>query len=219
MPNNPKVYTNEMSHKQASKNLELTVTDPILDSENIMKFATVREVTQWRNFILDGMVYDLSHLDAQWVEYLDTRNPDKPMTYRFIVTYGLHCFTKEVEGMSREESQRLMYNAPRESRPFNFERYELSKNLPNIIKSLGNKETLVCHAGYNDYAVVKVLNSNGCEVDYFVPFAVFRESKKLRLHIKSAYPKYEGLGKIQKVNFFAIAKNLLHNKKLPQPPK
>lgn len=182
-----------------------------------MKFSTVNEVTNWRNFALDGINYDLSHLNAHWAEYLDKRDEEKPITYRFIVTYGLHCFTKDVEGLSREESQLLMYNAPKESRPFNFERYELSKQLPTIIESLGNKETLVCHAGYGKYAVVKVLNANGCEVDYFVPFAVFRESKKLRLHVQSAYPRHEGIGRVKKVGFFVIAKNLLQNRKLPKP--
>jgi len=43
---------------------------------------------------------------------------------------------------------------------FNFERYELSKQLPSIIKSLSEKTTLVCHAGYGNFATVKVLNSN-----------------------------------------------------------
>ena len=112
-----------------------------------MKFNTVGEVTNWRSFTLDGKIYDLSHLNAQWVEYLDTKDAEKPTVYRFIVTYGLHCFAKDLEEFSTEKSQLLMYNAPRESRPFNFERYELSKQLPGIINSLGNKETLVCHAG------------------------------------------------------------------------
>jgi hypothetical protein len=182
-----------------------------------MKFNTVEEVTNWRNFTLDGKIYDLSHLNAHWVEYVDTRDEEKPITYKFIVTYGLHCFAKDSEELSTEKSQLLMYNAPRESRPFNFERYEPSKQLPTIINSLGNRETLVCHAGYGKFATVKVLDSNGSEVNYFVPFAVFKESKKLRLHVQSAYPRYEGIGRVQKVGFFVIAKNLLHNKKLPKP--
>jgi hypothetical protein len=182
-----------------------------------MRFNTVGEVTSWRNFTFDGKTYDLSHLNAHWVDYLDTRNEGNPITYRFIVTYGLHCFTKDLEELSKEKSQLLMYGAPRESRPFNFERYEFSKHLPNIIKSLSEKETLVCHAGYGKFATVKILDSNGREINYFVPFAVFKESKKLRLHVQSAYPKYEGIGKVQKVGFFVIAKNLLHNKKLPKP--
>jgi len=78
------------------------------------------------------------------------------------------------------------------------------------------KTTLVCHAGYGNFATVKILDSNGIEINYFVVFNVFRENKKLRLHIQSAYPKYDGIGKIKKVSFFTIAKNLLNNQKLPK---
>ncbi|BAY23742.1 heat shock protein C [Calothrix sp. NIES-2100] len=181
-------------------------------------FNTVKtEVIRWRNFSYNGTVYDLSHLDAHWVEYLDDRDEKNLITYRFIVTYGSHCFTKESDEFSSEELELLMYKAPRESRPFHFERYNLSKHLPSIIKSLCDKATLVCHGGHKSYAAVKMLDSKGTLVDYFVSFKVFPESKKLRLHVMSAYPKYEGIGKVQKVSFLVIAKNLLNNKKLPTP--
>ncbi|WP_373526496.1 heat-shock protein [Nostoc sp.] len=148
-------------------------------------------------------------------EYLDDKNENNPILYKFIVTYGLHCFTKESNELSSDESKFLMYHAPNESRQFNFERYELSKQLPSIIKSLSEKTTLVCHAGYGNFATVKVLDSNSIEVDYYVVFKVFKETKKLRLHIITAYPKYEGIGRVKKVSFFIIAKNLLNNRKLP----
>jgi hypothetical protein len=32
------------------------------------KFNTVEEVTSWKKFIANGQTYDLSHLDAHWVE-------------------------------------------------------------------------------------------------------------------------------------------------------
>jgi hypothetical protein len=180
-------------------------------------FRTVQEVTRWRNLLANGITYDLSHLDAHWAEYLDDRDENQPITYKFIVTYSFHCFTKASDNLADEQSNLLMYRAPKESRPFNFERYQLSKQLPNIIKALGEQTTLVIHAGYGNYAVVKILDSNGIKVDYFVAFKVFREKKKLRLHVASAYPKYEGLGKIKKVKFFTIANNLLKNKQLPKP--
>ncbi|WP_414551206.1 heat-shock protein [Anabaena sp. CCY 0017] len=180
-------------------------------------FNTVREVTRWKNFIFNSEIYDLSHLNAHWVEYFDYRDENNPIPYKFIVTYGLHCFTKESKELSSEESELLMYSAPRESRQFNFERYYLSKELPSIIKSLGDKTTLVCFAGgYDNFSIVKVLDSNGIEVYYFVVFAAFRESKRLRLHITSAYPLEKDIGKRKKVNFFVIAEKLLKGKKLPR---
>lgn len=181
-------------------------------------FNTVKtEVKQWRNFTFNSQVYDLSHLNAHLVEYLDDNDKNKPISYKFIVTYSSHCFTKESDELSSEESQLLMYKAPNESRPFNFERYSLSKQLPSIISSLSEKTARVCHGGYGSYTIIKVLDQNGQEVDYFVVFRVFRESKTLRLHVTSAYPKYESMGKIRKVSFFLIAKKLLNNQKLPSP--
>ncbi|EOV7014746.1 hypothetical protein ACOQ5X_005386, partial [Escherichia coli] len=53
---------------------------------------------------------------------------------------------------------------------------------------------------------------------YFVAFKAFREKKKLRLHITSAYPASEKPNG-RSVKFFAIAYNLLRNKPLPKPPK
>ena len=32
-----------------------------------------QEVLRWKSFVLNGQVYDLSHLDAHWVEYQDNR--------------------------------------------------------------------------------------------------------------------------------------------------
>ncbi|HFF1503567.1 TPA: hypothetical protein ACGBEO_004859, partial [Escherichia coli] len=46
----------------------------------------------------------------------------------------------------------------------------------------------------------------------------FREKKKLRLHVTSAYPISEKQ-KGKSVKFFTIAYNLLRNKQLPQPSK
>jgi len=181
------------------------------------KFKTVEEVIHWINFAVNDEIYDLSHLNAHWAEYFDNRDVNKPITYKFIVTYSFHCFTQASKKLTDEESQLLMYHAPRESRPFDFERYYLSKQLPSMICDLGHQKTIVFHAAHGKYATFKVVDSRGIEVDYFVVFRAFRESKKLRLHVQSAYPKYEGIGRIKKVKFFTIAKNLLRNKKLPKP--
>jgi hypothetical protein len=182
-----------------------------------MNFNTVQEVTRWKKFSLGEIIYDLSHLDAHFVTYVDSSDKANPIFYKFIVTYGLHCFTRDTGDISTEDLASLMYSAPKESRPFNFERYELSKNLPAIVNALANPETLVFHAGYGKYASVKVLDASGVQIDYFVAFAVFKESKKLRLHVHSAYPKPERIGKIQKVRMLVLAKNLLEGKKLPKP--
>ena len=76
------------------------------------RFPKVGETRSWRNFEHDGVVFDLSHLDAKIIEY---ENPKKgPPSYLFYVTFGCHCFTT-----SRPDDKSLGdYHAPKESRPF-----------------------------------------------------------------------------------------------------
>lgn len=176
-----------------------------------------KEVTHWRSFSLEGKNYDLSHLDAHTIEYFDERDPKNLRKYRFQVTYSFHCFTENNPSLTPEDSKVWTYKSPKEARHFSLERYHLSKGLPDIIKSLGTPETKVFHAQRGNYSIVKVSSPSGLEVSYLVIFSVFKEKKKLKLHVESAYPK-ENLGRMKKVNFWIIAHNLLMGKPLPRPP-
>ncbi|PZV25373.1 MAG: heat-shock protein [Snowella sp.] len=176
-----------------------------------------QEVLRWKRFVFNEQVYDLSHLDAHWVEYQDNREGREANSYKFKVTYGSHCFTKEDPNLSEAESSLWIYKAPKEDRHFNIARYNLSKQLPSIIRSLGETDTLVFFAGYGNFATVKVIDFEGVKTDYFVVFRVFRENRAFRLHVESAYPRERG--KVKKVSFFAIASNLLKGKDLPKPRK
>lgn len=177
------------------------------------------EIRTWRNFTFDEITYDLSHLDAHWVELIDDRKPDQSISYRLHVTYSFHCFAKDDGSLEADEIERHLYHAPKESRPFHFERYVLSKQLPVIIESLNEQKTRVFHRGHEQYATSKVVDANGDEVDYLVVFSVFREHKQLRLHVSSAYPVEEGIGQTKKVSIYVLAHNALHNKAMPKAPQ
>ena len=177
-----------------------------------------QEVEKWRPFKHpDGDVRDLSFLDAHQVIYVQHHEDKEPLEYRFWVTYSLHCFTKDYEHQTNEEKLSLMYHAPKESRPFCQHRYNLARiHLKRTILAL--PESNVIHAGYGSYAVIEVDLNGGDKAFYFVAFRAFREKKKLRLHVTSAYPISEKQ-KGKSVKFFTIAYNLLRNKQLPQPSK
>ncbi|NOQ34398.1 MAG: heat-shock protein [Methylococcaceae bacterium] len=179
------------------------------------KFNTVEEITSWRSFVFEGKVYDLSHLNAHTAEYTDD---SKGRTYKYIVTYSFHCFAKENPLLSAEDSKLLLYKTRKENRHFNFERYELSKHLPCIILSLGSKETVCFHAGHSRFANYKVNDDKGNTINYFVVFKSFKEKKRLRLHIESAYPVSSSEKvKMKKINFFVIAYNTLMGKSIQKP--
>ncbi|HFK5791566.1 TPA: stationary phase growth adaptation protein [Enterobacter kobei] len=176
------------------------------------------EVQKWKAVEHpDGALRDLSFLDAHEVTYTHSApgRPDK--TYTFFVTYSFHCFCKGYEHQTEEQQSALMYIAPKDKRPFCDRRYGLARlHLRRIVESLGTCK--VIHAGYGSYAVVEVELGDGETEFYFVVFSAFKEKKKLRLHITSAYPVSEKpSGK--KVSFYTIAHNLLSGKPLPLPPK
>lgn len=173
------------------------------------KFNTVEEITSWRPFLYKGQIYNLSHLDAHLAEYTDQNEK----TYKYIVTYSFHCFTKEDPDVSEEESDLLLYKTRKENRHFNFERYQLSMLLPKIILSLGDSSTTCFHAGYSRFVRYEISDDIGNTINYFIVFKSFKEKKRLRLHIESAYPASpEEKGKLKKVNFFVIAHNTLLGK-------
>lgn len=178
----------------------------------------IQEVQKWKAFEHpDGLLRDLSFLDAHEVLYTHSAPGKTDIVYKFLVTYSFHCFCKEYEHQSEAQKAALMYLAPGDKRPFCDRRYLLAKqHLRGIIEVLGQKK--VIHAGYGSYAVVEVELGDGETEYYFVVFSAFREKKKLRLHITSAYPMDEKPGGAS-VSFFVIARNLLANKALPHPPK
>lgn len=174
------------------------------------KFPSISEVCEWRAFECDGEQFNLRHLDAQIVEY-DNPYPG-PDKYRFYVTYGFHCFTT-----SRPDEDSLgEYHSPKESRPFCRKRYELSKYLPDLVARLAGEDTRCYFAGYSRYATIELTLDSGEIIHYMMVFKTFREKKKLRLHVESAYPLEKRPGKMKKIKFLVIARKTLLGKEIKQ---
>lgn len=182
----------------------------------------IDEVVHWKEFVdSEGNIFDLSHLDAHYVNYVHSAEGCEDISYQFIVSYSFHCFAKDYNHLSDEDRQSLMYRAPKDQRPFCFRRYELSKlYLKHIVENLGSSTVKIFHAGYGAYATTKIINTDNQEEWYMVPFKVFKENKKYRIHITSAYSDTVDEGnKNGVVGFFKIANNLRKGKKLPAPIK
>lgn len=164
---------------------------------------------QWPAFTCDGITYDLSHLDAHEVTF-----KLKDSNLRFIVTYSHHCFAKDC-AIGTNSDPKWSYLCGNELRPFNLERYNLSKRLPALIPNLITAKTY--YAGYDNYAFCEIIQGE-VVVHYKVAFVAFREFKKFRLHITSAYPvdTNEYTSK-NSVKFASILRNVAQGKKPPTP--
>ncbi|MFH7588108.1 hypothetical protein [Oceanimonas smirnovii] len=178
------------------------------------------EVMQWRPFEPQGREpVDLSFLDAHKATYIHQAEGKPDIKYDFWITYSFHCFAKDYPDLTQKDREALMYHAPKEARPFCYRRYGYAKKyLRKVIESLGTPETRVVHAGYGSYAAVEITDDEGNQLWYFVPFKVYKERKKFRLHVTSAYPLDERPGG-GKVGFFTIVNNLRLGKPLPKPRK
>lgn len=113
---------------------------------------------RWPTFNHDGAQYDLGHLHPKAITYFQpARGTNPPRCYNVDLIYSLHCFTKGMEGENPDPD--LLYSDNRQTRIFDFRRYELSRQLPAIIESL---MTCKCfHTGRGNFFTIKILDAQG----------------------------------------------------------
>jgi hypothetical protein len=143
---------------------------------------------RWRGFNHNGKEYDLSHLHPKTVSYFQAAKGQNPLrVYQVDLIYSLHCFTRGSQGEIPDAA--LLYSDDRETRVFDFPRYEFSLQLPAITEGL---MTCKCfHADRGNFFTLKVLDNEGNKVDYEIYFTVSRSSKQgvLNLFVQSAYSR------------------------------
>lgn len=146
---------------------------------------------KWRPFTHQDVTYDLSHLDPFEWRYTAKASGKRPeRTYKFHVTFSMHCFTRNPKD-GEQITTDSWYEGPKEKRVFCFDRYELSHQLPEIIKSTGNR---VCwHTHHGNFFTVELTTKEGEEVEYEVYFDVTRATRRGWLHliVQSAYVRTE----------------------------
>ena len=145
---------------------------------------------RWDPFRYQGRVYDLSHLHHETYTYFQpAKGLRPPNTYRVDILYSLHCFSRDI-GNDPVDSD-LCYSDDRETRHFDFKRYELSFYLPAVIKKLMGRKCF--HAKYDNYLTLELIDKDGRAVDYEIYFSVSRSSKPgvINLYVQSAYGRDE----------------------------
>jgi hypothetical protein len=88
---------------------------------------------EWKPKKIEGKVYDLSHLHP--IRFEVTPKVENARTYTVRATFGFHCFTREI---TPEDSPDLHMTHGRERRCFCFDRYDLSKELVEMITYAAN---------------------------------------------------------------------------------
>lgn len=176
----------------------------------------------WGKFTYQGNDYDLSHLHPTLIDVVQPASGGKPaLSYKVQVIYGLHTFTRSIKA-GECPSEDLKYSDSRESRVFDFDRHQLSFNLPGIVAALSSSKKCF-HTEKGNFFIVKLLDEEDRTVEYEVYFTVSRSSQRgvLNLFIQSAYVRddehTEGRPKKKPIGFQIILYNIQNNRPIKAP--
>ena len=170
--------------------------------EKVAKYQ-IDSVQYWAPFEHAGITYSLNHLDAHDITYKGEK-----ADYKFVVTYGLHCFAKDLTNWNIP----VVYRDGREAKNVCMERYEASKHIRQILHQLPAMSIYQTTA--EKYFTLHMMNSATQQVEpYKICIAFFKEKRLLRMHILSAFfartgPGSEGEAIPNKsVSLFIVAKD------------
>jgi len=131
--------------------------------------------------------------------------------------YGLHCFSRSPH-LEEQVHQESWYADSRESRVFCSLRWELSKQLPGIIATLGERRCM--HTGREEFVIIEVMH-RGRVFDYAVFFTVTKarkaEGAHLNLFVNSAHERHDPLQYKKPISFNFILLNRYQGKEIKMP--
>lgn len=168
----------------------------------------IDSIQEWESFKHEETTYCLGHLNAHEVTFFGKDGTK----YQFVVTYGLHCFTKNDTGHNIP----ILISDGREEQLVCLERYEYSKRIRRLIENFGEQGILIYQTATEKFFTISMLNNLTDQLEaYKVCIAVFKENGKLRIHVTSAYFARVGEGSpntpVRKKGFsvFKIAKDTI----------
>jgi hypothetical protein len=175
---------------------------------------------KWRAFTHGKTVYDLGHLHPFEYDLVLPAKDDKPeRQYRLNVTFSMHCFTRDARKDEMVLAE-LAYSDDRETRIFEFDRYELSKRLPEIVCTLGERK---CHHDkHGNFYVFEIIDKTGRRQYYSVFFTLSKAGNKagLNLFITTAHmrPEQPYAKNVKPVRFSVIVHNIWTGKGVKPAP-
>jgi hypothetical protein len=146
---------------------------------------------QWKPFVHQGKMYPLDHLHPFSFDLvIPAKNSNPQRCYQINIGFSLHCFSRSP---AKDEAipADLSYSDSRETRVFDFYRYQLSLGLPGIVRNLADRPCF--HDRHGNFYVFEILDDDGVTRYYSVFFTLSKAGKKagLNLFISSAYVKDE----------------------------
>lgn len=158
-----------------------------------------------------GKTYSLDHLEP-FSFTLETEAGPRVVAVRFTC----HCFTEE---LTRDHTPDLRYTHAHETRAFDFNRHELSKLLPQMLRELGSRSVYMSKA--SNFFVLRQNPTEGFAGPYLVFFNVTRSTAKgthVLMNVESAYMKPGMADRASAVRFTKLIENTAAGKQVPRGP-
>jgi hypothetical protein len=116
----------------------------------------------WQKFTFNDVDYDLTHLQDLDLTFVQPAKGDKPaIEYLVTVEFSSHCFAYERKA---DDDPLLMIYDHRETRTFCFDRHALSRSLPELFRTLDQRE--IRHTGHDNFMQIADEEQNGEVVEY-----------------------------------------------------
>jgi hypothetical protein len=158
-----------------------------------------------------GTTYAFDHLEP-FTFLLDTGGCKRVVA----VAFSCHCFT---ETLTRAHTPDFRYTHNRETRAFDFERYDLSKLLPKIIATLGTRSVYLSMQA--NFFVLRQNPTADFVGPYLVFFNVTKSTKKgvhVLMNVESAYMKPGMTDRASPVKFTTLIENTSVGQRVPRGP-
>jgi hypothetical protein len=167
---------------------------------------------EWKPKKIEGKIYDLGHLHPFRFEV--TPKVENARTYTVRTTFGFHCFTRDIKP---EDSPDLHMMHGREKRCFCFDRYDLSKELVEMIKYAANGRAYFGEKA-NFLIVESLSQANAPYVAFFdVEKAKKSDGVDAAMFVTSAHLKPELPDRLPAVSFATVVDYRIRGKLLKRP--
>ena len=166
----------------------------------------------WTHHIYDGQTYKFAHLEPHTEIFARPAAKDlPPETFTVDVRYSDHCFTRRPRPGENYDTQLIYANGHKKIRLFCPRRNEMSKLLPELIRSLPDRKPQ--HNGtHGNFFTLDTLDLNGNPVKYIIIFNVRKSGKgRMELLVETAYIEDPDYGSApltgKRVRFWIILNN------------
>jgi len=189
--------------------------------DHFMRAKWANTFPRWPPHSIGGRIYELSHLHPFRYPLLLPERPNHPeREVEIRVAFSAHAFTT---GCSIAESPDYHYSTgPRDLRKFCPNRYEFSKLLPDVVRSLDGRKCFFTDR--NNYFVVELPETLPTGFEYWIFFDVRGVAKPdaVLLFIQSAYAgdtrKSPYSRRREKVRFRMLVSKALEGRRSKRPP-